>query len=273
MKSVVRILGAIAALAFAIAPMVTSLSTKAGSIVVIVAVGCAAFGPALIDKNRARKARKQSAKTGQKYTGHHYKNFALAMLMILPTIILTSACGEAAAKRTAQSMVVAAVSLDEGIIIKRELRANGELSKEAETTITHTMLDADHGLLQITDTAECFERYTADVRTTLINASGDVINSLDNLNRDGILHIKSAEGQRRFRNWLLGARLTVTGIRAALEAMPAQVPSAEGQPTPQLTRQQQAAIEAIRELCRRASLRLHENETKLLDDLTVLEQQ
>jgi hypothetical protein len=272
MKNLVRIVSAIAAVAFSIAPLVTSLSAKAGSIVTIIAVGSAAFGPALIDKNRARKARKQSAKTGQKYTGHNYKNFALAMLMILPTIILTSACGEQAAKRTAQGMVVASVSLDEGITIKRELRAEGELSKEDEHSITQTMLDANSGLLQITDTAECFERYTSDVRGTLINSASDVINSLDNLNRDGVLHIKSKDAQARFRRWLLGARLTANGIRAALEALPAQTAPAEGQPAPQLTRQQQVAVDAVRELCRQASKHLHDNDTKLREDLAQLEQ-
>ncbi len=191
MKSLVRIVGAIAATAFAIAPLVTPLNANAGAIIVIIAAGAAAFGPALIDKNRARKARKRA-------TSRSSNRSRLGMLLlfaILPLALLSSACDDAP-KRAAQGTLVAATAIDEGIVIKREFRANGDLERPAELPITRAMRGTNSGLQQVTDTARCFELYTADVRANLIRGAGDVVTILDNLNRDDVLHIKSAEGQR-----------------------------------------------------------------------------
>jgi len=265
MKNLVRTIGAIAATAFAIAPMVTTLNPRAGAIIAIIAAGAAAFGPALIDKNRARSQRRDASSRGSRT-----RVGVLLLLGILPLALFSAACSDVV-KRAAQGLAVAAVSLDEGIQLKRDLRVEGELTRDAELEITRTMLEVDRTLIQITDTAKCFERYTADVRTTLINASGDVAIALDNLNRNGVLHIRSQAAQRRFRDWIRGARLTASSLRAALEAVEAQDPPAEGQPAPEMTAKQREAINAGREICERASRQLHENETQLLNDLKLLE--
>lgn len=268
MKNLVRIVGAIAATAFAIAPLVTPLNAKAGAIIAIIAAGAAAFGPALIDKRRARKTG-----TANRRAGGRSQFGSLLLLFILPLALLSSACGDGVkvAKQAAQGMAVSAVALDEGIQLKRDLRMEGQLSREAELEITRTMLDIDRSLIEITDTAKCFGRYTSDVRTNLINASSDVITSLERLNRNGVLHIRSPEGQRRFRAWILGARFTARGLRAALVSIEAQDPPTEGETAPQLTLQQREAIYAVQEICERASRQLHANETQLLNDIALLE--
>jgi hypothetical protein len=265
MKKIVTIIGALAATAGAIAPLVTALNPKVGAIIGIIGIACAAFGPALLGS-------KNPALPKQKSFRRNYKSFGLLMLVILPLSAFTLACSPKWIMRAAQGTLIAGTAIDEVIDIKRDFRASGELSREHELSITHGLLDVDRGLLQITDEAECFEHYTSDVRANLIRSSGDVVNILDNLNRDGVLHIKSTQGQERFRKWLTGARVTVKGIQTALELTPAQDPSAEGQPSPKLTDAQRKLLEEVREICKRAGARLRDNETELLKDIALLEQ-
>ncbi len=265
MKNLVRIIGGLTAAAFAIAPMVTTLNAKVGTIIAIIAAGGAAFGPALIERKRRRS--RTPVKPLRKRGG--YGNVALALVLV--TAILSAACGPNQIKKTAQGTLIAATVLDEGIELKRDFRNEGSLTRESELAITRSMLSADRALLTITDTAKCFELYTADIRANLIRASGDVISILDQLNRDGVLRIKSEDGQRRFRLWLISLRTASRGIQVALELIPAQPTPAEGSPAPQLSRAQREVLEEVREICARAGLRLRENETDLLNDIALLD--
>ena len=189
----------------------------------------------------------------------------LLMLLGLNLIVsLLVACG------AGRGIYTVAVGLDEGITVKRELAAQNQISPEVELSITRGMLDVDRVFIQVTDTAQCFEVFTNDVKQGLITSVDSTLTTLDRLNEQGVLHIKSENGKRRYTQWMSRLRLSAIGIRTALVLIPARTAPAEGQPTPSLTPKEQRALDELRAWCKRASEQLRRNEDRLKEDLTRL---
>jgi hypothetical protein len=180
---------------------------------------------------------------------------------VLSLLALALACGPA------QAVYGASVGLGEAITVKRDIARAGELSAADERQITLGLRDANNALIQVTDTAECFNAYTTDAKKNVLRGLDNAITSLDNLNESGTLHIKSSKAQSRFRDKIRYAKLTATGIRTTLALIPAK-DSAADSPLPE---EQQRKLDELRALCRRASEQLHQNDLMLEDDLARLE--
>jgi hypothetical protein len=191
-----------------------------------------------------------------------YKRFALLALSILSLVVLIG-CG------AAKGIYAVATGLDEGITVKRELGAQKLITPEVELSMTRGMLDVDRIFIQVTDRALCFEHFTTDVKTALLTSVDQSLTSIDRLNEQGVLHIKSESSRKRYEQWMSRLRLSAIGIRTALVLIPANDP-VEGQPAPQLTAKQQRELDNLRDWCKRASTLLKQNETRLQEDLVRL---
>jgi hypothetical protein len=198
------------------------------------------------------------------YNGSKYKSFALLLAPVLFLSLFTG-CGDEAAK----GMYVVATGVDQGITVKRELAREEAISPDVELKVTRTMLDADRVFIQLTDTAQCFESFTSDIKAGVLVSLDASIATIDQLNAQGTLHIKSEKAKKRFEQAVTYLRLSALSVRTALALIPARDPVA-GQPAPTLTAKQQQQLDELRAWCKRASTLLKDNETKLKEDLARL---
>ncbi len=190
------------------------------------------------------------------------KSTSLLPLIILTACLLLMACG------AAKGLLAVAVGVDETVTVKRELAAQGEMSRESELAFTKSLLDGDRAMIQVTETAECFEAFTADAKTAITTGLDQTIRGLEDLQAQGILRIKSERGRKRFAQVITGARLSASGIRTALEFIPVAEP---GAPPPELNDKQRRDLEAFRATCRRAAEIFRRSEKRLEEDLIRLQ--
>ena len=256
MKKFLTLIGALSAVAFAIAPQVTSLNSRVGAIISIVGIALAAFGPGLAGPRGFKR------RTSTAHPTRHYRHIALLGVSLICLSILAG-CG------AARAIYGASIGLSEAITIKRDIAQQGQFSAIGERLITQSMLDANSTLMQVSDSASCFTEYTTDVKANVLRGLDDAITSLDNLNRQGALHIRSGAALRRFQTKIFYASLITRSARTTLALIPAKEPSSESQPI--LSKEQQRQLEEMRALCRKASAQLKENESRLLEDLARLQ--
>lgn len=188
----------------------------------------------------------------------------LAFVLLLFAVCFNGMCDKAG-----RATYGAAVGIGETINIKRDIAAQGELSAEDERVITQGLLDGNTALLQVTDTAECFDEFTTDVKENVLRGLDATVTSLNNLNQSGTLRIKSEKARKRFRERLLYARLTASGVRTTIAILPAKDPSNKSEPV--LSEDERRKLDELRALCKRASEQLHENERRLREDLARLQ--
>ncbi|HEV7377761.1 MAG TPA: hypothetical protein VGN95_23800 [Pyrinomonadaceae bacterium] len=196
------------------------------------------------------------------YDGNKYKTFAMLMVPVLCLSLFTG-CDQA------QGIYAVATGIDEGITVKRELATDKVIEPEAEISITRGLLDVDRVFIQVTDTAQCFEQFTSDIKTGIIKSLDTATVSIDNLNAHGVLHIKSEKAKKRFEQAMTSLRLSAFTVRTTLALIPAKDP-VEGQPAPQLTAKEQRDLDNLRNWCKRASALFKQNEARLKDDLARL---
>ncbi|MBD0370312.1 MAG: hypothetical protein ICV60_05715 [Pyrinomonadaceae bacterium] len=183
-------------------------------------------------------------------------------------IVLDAMLAMLVACAPAKAIYGASVGIGEAIDVKRDLAQAGELRPDDERRITQALLDSNRALLQVTDTADCFTQFTSDVKENVLRAADNTITSLDNLQKQGALRIKSEKAKKRFDEKILYAKLGVRSFRTALALMPATKPSPSGASA--LTEKQQRQLDELRDLCRKASAQLRLNDSRLVDDLARL---
>lgn len=95
------------------------------------------------------------------------------------------------------------------ISTKRQLARERLLDRDEERMLTNLMLDVNRSGKEYNRVLTSVERDTSQSRAALKNALGEVTKSIDCLNDEGVLHIKSEAARQR-------AGLAVNGVRAAI---------------------------------------------------------
>lgn len=177
-------------------------------------------------------------------------------------LMLIMACGGAA-----RGFLALSVGYEEMITIKRDLVAQGVLDKEGSREITQIMLDGNNVFIELVDTASCLENFTDTNKQQLLRNAEAGLRILERLQASGVLRIKSESAKKSFASKVAIARVTLTGIRAALILIPS---APDGTLPPILSKDQQKALDDFRKTCKQASESFHDSKEKLEADLAEL---
>jgi|GEM_PF-4642978 len=170
----------------------------------------------------------------------------LSFLICLSVAFSFSACGE-------KPLMGVAVAMNISTDIKRELRAKGFLSAADDRAASAAMLEITQATLFVTDAAECFEKFTPEIKAELLNKLDYAL-----VYSEALKNSSFAKSNSRWSKTIKAIHIGLKGLHFYLSLLPAR---------DVLNNSEAGKIKNLREWCKRASVKLHQAQRKLFEDL------
>lgn len=183
------------------------------------------------------------------------KRFSTVILLSV-FVFTQQACDKDQLRKIATKTERIAILLDAGIEAKRALGKTGDIDSAGELLATNALASVNSIVQQVNDRAQNYTELDQSTRAETIKLLQDAAAILDDLNAQGVLHIKNPDTQKRFQSAvsILSVALVTTSAFIPDFADPVKV---EANP-------------ANQQIFERARGKLNANETKLKDDLARL---
>lgn len=137
-------------------------------------------------------------------------------VLILLVCLFIQACDNADIRKAAKASDDMARGISVALDLDAALIQQGLLSNDEAIAVTSALLDLNRLAREFNDTARGFKALDGAAKASLLQILTSITASLDKLNTQGVLRIKNAEAQQKFKTALAVITAAVNILAATL---------------------------------------------------------